>query len=28
VTGIAEGSGPFASHGHALRLTLTPARTP
>jgi hypothetical protein len=25
VTGIPDGAGPFASHGHTLRLTLTPA---
>jgi hypothetical protein len=25
VTGIPDGSGPFASHGHSLRLTLLPA---
>jgi hypothetical protein len=24
VTGIPDGSGPFASHGHSVRLTLTP----
>jgi hypothetical protein len=24
VTGIPDGSGPFASHGHSLRLTLSP----
>ncbi len=28
VTGIPDGSGPFASHGHSLRLTLLPAPTP
>jgi hypothetical protein len=28
VTGIPEGPGPFASHGHVLRLTLRPASTP
>jgi hypothetical protein len=28
VTGIPDGSGPFASHGHSLRLTLVPAPTP
>ncbi len=28
VTGIPEGSGQFASHGHTLRLTLHPAATP
>ena len=28
VTGIPAGSGPFASHGHSLRLTLLPAATP
>jgi hypothetical protein len=28
VTGIPDGPGPFASHGHALRLTLRPASTP
>jgi hypothetical protein len=27
VTGIPDGAGPFASHGHTLRLTLTPATT-
>ena len=26
VTGIPDGAGPFTSHGHTLRLTLTPAR--
>ena len=25
ITGIPDGAGPFASHGHTLRLTLTPA---
>ena len=25
VTGIPDGAGPFASHGHTLRLTFTPA---
>jgi len=28
VTGIPDGPGPFASHGHAVRLTLIPATTP
>jgi hypothetical protein len=28
VTGIPDGAGPFASHGHTLRLTLTPASAP
>lgn len=28
VTGIPDGAGPFASHGHTLRLTLTPATAP
>ena len=28
ITGIPEGAGPFASHGHTLRLTLSPATTP
>jgi hypothetical protein len=28
VTGIPDGAGPFASHGHTLRLTLTPAVGP
>lgn len=28
VTGIPDGPGPFASHGHAVRLTLIPAATP
>jgi hypothetical protein len=28
VTGIPDGSGPFASHGHSLRLTLSPAPIP
>jgi hypothetical protein len=28
VTGIPDGSGPFVSHGHSLRLTLLPAATP
>jgi hypothetical protein len=28
VTGVPEGSGQFASHGHTLRLTLLPAATP
>ena len=28
VTGIPDGAGPFASHGHTLRLTLTPATVP
>jgi hypothetical protein len=25
ITGIPDGAGPFASHGHTLRLTLIPA---
>lgn len=25
VTGVPDGAGPFASHGHTLRLTITPA---
>jgi hypothetical protein len=28
VTGIPDGAGPFASHGHTLRLTLRPATAP
>lgn len=28
VTGIPEGAGPFASHGHTLRLTIRPPATP
>jgi hypothetical protein len=28
VTGIPEGPGPFASHGHTLRLTILPPATP
>jgi hypothetical protein len=28
VTGIPDNAGPFASHGHTLRLTVTPAATP
>jgi hypothetical protein len=28
ITGIPEGSGQFASHGHTLRLTLLPATAP
>ena len=28
VTGIPDGAGPFASHGHTLRLTLSPATAP
>src|SRR5215472_5436005 len=28
VTGIPEGSGPFASHGHSLRLVLLPTTAP
>jgi len=28
VTGIPEGSGPFASHGHTLRLTVLPPAIP
>jgi hypothetical protein len=28
VTGIPEGAGPFASHGHTLRLTIRPPGTP
>lgn len=28
VTGIPDGAWPFASHGHTLRLTLTPATAP
>ena len=28
VTGIPDNTGPFASHGHTLRLTLTPAAAP
>jgi hypothetical protein len=28
VTGIPDGAGPFASHGHTLRLTLMPATAP
>jgi hypothetical protein len=27
VTGIPDGAGPFASHGHSVRLTLTPTTT-
>ena len=28
ITGIPDGAGPFASHGHTLRLTLSPATAP
>jgi hypothetical protein len=28
VTGIPDGAGPFASHGHTLRLSLAPATAP
>ena len=28
ITGIPDGAGPFASHGHTLRLSITPATTP
>ena len=28
VTGIPDGAGPFASHGHTVRLTLTPGSGP
>ena len=28
VTGVPDDAGPFASHGHTLRLTLTPATAP
>jgi hypothetical protein len=28
VTGIPDNVGPFASHGHTIRLTITPARRP